>query len=198
MRLLNFLSSAPLRTVDPNCALGSSRELAVLRSFTQLVSWADYSELASCHNGLDGHSTHGRARHYPGIQAVSSAQRAATSSVADSDPLSSTSCPDAVVDEEGLQAPQLIDVHQLMDAMKGLNLPAAALSAIMDAVRESIVAAAGGGGLDAGHVSRVNCRCCGLAQECSHPSTPSKILDSSLARDPETLLWLQTTLGVQP
>eukprot|EP00899_Mesostigma_viride_P027484 jgi/Mesvir1/7920/Mv11845-RA.1 len=202
LHLIRFVaSSSRLRTVEPKCGLLSILELLVLRCFTQLLAWAaGYFELRSYRNSLDGNSTSGHARHYnPGIQAISNPRaRAAASSVPDSDPaILSSSCPDhGAVAEEGLQAPQLIDVPQLMHAMKRLNLPATTLSAIMDAVRESIVVAtAGGSHFDSGRVTP--CHCCGHAQRYSFPSTVSEILDSTLDRDPEVLRWVQTAFGVQ-
>eukprot|EP00899_Mesostigma_viride_P027482 jgi/Mesvir1/7919/Mv11844-RA.1 len=199
--LIRFVASSRLRKVEPKRGIWSILKLAVLRSFTQLLAWAaDYSELKPCRNSLDGNSTPGRAKHYnPGVQAVSS-PRAAASSVPDSDPILASSCSDhGAIAEEGLQAPHLIDVPQLMYAMKRLNLSATTLSAIMDAVRESIVvqamATAGAGHFDSGHVTP--CQCCGFAQRNSHPSMLSELLDSTLDRDPEVLRWLQTEFGVQ-
>eukprot|EP00899_Mesostigma_viride_P007110 jgi/Mesvir1/163/Mv13522-RA.1 len=195
MRLLHFLynSSALPADDDAKCTIGSScRELTLVRFFTQLLSWSAGRSKAECSGktcGTDGSAPdQDTPRQCPDAFPL-----------AEVDP-SRPATPAAFETKKRLQAPQLVDIEHLLKAVDGMKLPAAASTAIGDAVRESVVVAmAAAGASDSGHVTSSDehsCHC-DAAEEQRQPGTQLIKLNSYLAEDPEIAQWLETTLGVR-
>eukprot|EP00899_Mesostigma_viride_P016173 jgi/Mesvir1/24557/Mv21892-RA.1 len=116
---------------------------------------------------------------------------------AETEPMLSVTRPERHVGER-LQAPQVVDM-QLMQALKGMDLPSTAVAAIVDAVRESVVSSPGSA-LDSflfTSCSETACHCelDDGAYACK-PETQKDILESSLAEDPQIAAWLSTEFGI--
>eukprot|EP00899_Mesostigma_viride_P003471 jgi/Mesvir1/13124/Mv06098-RA.1 len=212
----HFLSSARSRAPQlptKSCPLASFREVAVLRSFVQLLALTgkETEYAVACRSSTDNVSTTDRPRHEHGAGSPVGSPRALGSPRAPASPLSpkdlsqfSPRSPrsqriDALDD---LHALQLVDIPQLMDAMKRLNLPASALAALIEALRESVVAAELNSAKESVHFVFSGCDnhpcSCNFYESGDYviPETQTKVLESAMAKDPEIAQWLQSTLGI--